>query len=533
MVYFLDIIIIYLIIKYQKMNKETELLERFYISFINLDDPKDFFYGLRDYIDFVKESPDFNRILAKLLYKKETFEDSLKKLDLIAIRKLSGIYKELSDYISQNKITENNTINEALGSYNSWLNNKTTGLTNPEGLYEDLYDIIQCLYEITDHKEFASRYIIFNTNKSYVKYYLYPKEYKEYYESLKDFKEKYKSELWGQMNEVIRYYQIIKKGKEKRKELVKSATEDNDLNATYELILSHNSLLGEWINIEEGKYHRLQFFDIKKFRPTMVRFHNYLLKELSRPPKDYFANFSLENLIKAQKVLKIVLDELELQSGNRLFGNKIPIKKLEKEDILFSEAEAILDKIDCVVVMNEELKPFIENKLYNKPLVPPLFSEKEVNENIFLLVDDFNEIRKIAEETENKIKKEREQLEKTQNKKQEKEPDNKKIEKTILFLNKQGDLCNKAKNKCYPMGGKSKRCKLIIFLVKNKGYQETSLITNEIGYNSNQMTSTEIRKIKNNIKKFLKIDGDDLLLSRKGSGYKINSIKYKIKLKDE
>ncbi len=518
------------------MSKETELLERFYISFINLNDPKDFFYGLRDYIDFIKDTPEFNRILTGLLYQKKTFENNLKELDLTAIKKLSEIHKEISDYVSQNKIN-NSTINEALRSYDSWLRGEKMGMTKTEGLHEDLYDIIEYLYKELEHKEFASRYIIFSTNKDYVKYYLYPKEYKEYYESLKDFKEKYKSELWGQMNEAIRYYQIIKKGKEKRKELVKSAVENNDFKATYELISSHDILLREWINIEEGMYDKLHFFDIKKFRPIIIRFHNYILKELSKPPKDPFANFSLENLIKAQKILKIVLDELELQSEMQLFGNKIPIKKIEKEDILLSEAEAILDKIDGVIIMNEELKPFVENKLYDKPLVPPLFSEKEVNENIFLLVDNFNELKKIAKETDNKIKEEREQLEKTQNKNQEKRPDDKKIEKIIISLNKSGELC-RGKH-CYSMEENSTRHKIVRYFAENKiyNYRSTVSITSDLGleyknyYKTigiiNQMAmgklKIKIKKIKGEIK-------NKIIEGKKDSGYRIGP-KYNIIVK--
>ena len=75
----------------------------------------------------------------------------------------------------------------------------------------------------------------------------------------------------------------------------------------------------------------------------------------------------------------------------------------------------------------------------------------------------------------------------------------------------------------------SKRHRLIKFLCENKGYQKTSLITNQVGYNNDEITGGEIRKIKNNINNFLKINDEKVLESKKGSGYKIN-LKYKIKL---
>ena len=47
--------------------------------------------------------------------------------------------------------------------------------------------------------------------------------------------------------------------------------------------------------------------------------------------------FSKEILKRIQKVLKIVLDELEFQGINELTGNKVPLKRFEKEWCKFKE----------------------------------------------------------------------------------------------------------------------------------------------------------------------------------------------------
>lgn len=260
------------------MTNPTELLERFYNSFIGLDNPKNFFVGLSDYIDFIKDTPEFDQILTGLLDQMKIIELRLNKQGLVASKKLSEIHQELFDYISQNKIN-NDTINEALGSYGSWIEGKTMGISKPEGLYQELSDIIHWLYEKPEHREFASHFMVFNERKSAIRYFLYPEEYKEYYENLQEAKARCNSELWGQIYDVMRHYQIIKTGREKGKELVKLAIEDKDFKATYELISSHSLLLGEWTSIEEGKYGKLTFFKVDKFKPIIIRFQNYLLKE--------------------------------------------------------------------------------------------------------------------------------------------------------------------------------------------------------------------------------------------------------------
>jgi hypothetical protein len=109
----------------------------------------------------------------------------------------------------------------------------------------------------------------------------------------------------------------------------------------------------------------------------------------------------------------------------------------------------------------------------------------------------------------------------------------KQIKETDLYLNQNGDLYREPKERyCYPMGEKSNRHKIIRFLVMNNGYQFTEFISTELGIESEKTIRTEIGKMKNNIKKYLKIDGKDFLQGKKESGYRINP-KYKITLKNE
>ncbi len=101
-----------------------------------------------------------------------------------------------------------------------------------------------------------------------------------------------------------------------------------------------------------------------------------------------------------------------------------------------------------------------------------------------------------------------------------------------LYLNAVGDLWREPKDKyCYPMGEKSDRHKLLRYLATNKGHKQTADISLALEGKNEQSIRTEIGKIRGNIKKYLNIDGKQVIEEgRKGSGYRIGS-KYKITIK--
>lgn len=509
------------------MQNIIENLERHFNSFMDQQNDWGFFLGLSDYVNFIINTPETEKFIFLINAERKAEEKILQKLGEETIKEIELAKEKLLKTIKDNNVSSPRLTNE-IEEYENHKNGKIIGSEPlPSSLGECLNDIILALWE-NNYKELIKDFI---DEKGRITKNDFSEKLGLYEELRRKHKEREKTALWGAWGHLCLVYISILKRDEELEKLKKDKTQ-------FFTALNLKGVFYEMKRIEEGNLDKAVQFKKETYKSYSSRIHNHLIKELSQPPKDHFTNFSLENLIKVQKVLKIVLDELELQDINRLCGNKIPIKKFDKEDILLSEAEAILAKIDCVKIMNWEIKQLFENKDY--AVLPPLFSEKDVSENLFLSflsAEDLNELKKIAEEINRKIKEKEPEI-----KNQIEKSGNKKTEKVILSLSKQGDLCNKAKGKCYAMGEKSSKCyamgekskrhKLIRFLVENKGYQETGLIASEIGYSSNQITSTEIRKIRNNIKKFLKINGEDLLTSKKGSGYKINS-KYEIRLKDK
>lgn len=93
-----------------------------------------------------------------------------------------------------------------------------------------------------------------------------------------------------------------------------------------------------------------------------------------------------------------------------------------------------------------------------------------------------------------------------------------------LYLNKDGDLYRDPKERfCYPIVAGSDRFKIVRYLAQNPGFQKTPDISAELKGKNEQSIRTEIRKIRENIKEFLKIDGKKVISAgRKGSGYSLS-----------
>ncbi|MCX6718364.1 MAG: hypothetical protein NTY81_02040 [Candidatus Staskawiczbacteria bacterium] len=293
------------------MSRETEILDRLYYSFIDLANTKDFFYGLCDYLDYVESVPEFDQIANNLLGELKIVEDKLKMLDTICVEQIKGFHKELVDYLTKNNV-DNAGIKEALNDYDGYLSGKIMGsraLT--EALHDELSEVIRFLYIIPEHKEFALKYIIFWENSPNIKHFLITDEIKLYFDLLQEGRKRYETELWGKMNDIIRYYKIIKNGRERRKVLVKEGVENHSPKAMQELMMSHDILYGEWLMVEEGKSDRQPiFYKIEKVKPTMIRFQNHIIlkmDEMERQKKQVKPQAISEGKVKVEKITIIEL----------------------------------------------------------------------------------------------------------------------------------------------------------------------------------------------------------------------------------
>lgn len=82
----------------------------------------------------------------------------------------------------------------------------------------------------------------------------------------------------------------------------------------------------------------------------------------------FFQNFSIGNLEKTQRILEVILDQLELVGYNRSTGlAKIPLDKLTQKGLNYDEVNAIIEKIDGITPLNGKIKRAY--RWFNKTLI--------------------------------------------------------------------------------------------------------------------------------------------------------------------
>lgn len=257
---------------------KVQLLERYFNAFINITKPRDFFIGMADYLDLTNSFPEFEHVNKDINAPKKELERRLEYFRTIALEKVLLIYKEISKYIKDKEIN-NREISEELKECEGWIKGDIVGSNSkPIGLHISLGDIINCLYKIPEHKDFASKYIEFYKGRpDSINRFVPIKEVWELMDLENEFKAKEDIELLGQVEDISRLYETIKRGRDIHREL----KEKKNIMDT----LGHGMILHEWKSIEEDKLFGQQrdryWFKVDKVKPWLSRLHNYLLKELT------------------------------------------------------------------------------------------------------------------------------------------------------------------------------------------------------------------------------------------------------------
>jgi hypothetical protein len=93
---------------------------------------------------------------------------------------------------------------------------------------------------------------------------------------------------------------------------------------------------------------------------------------------------------------------------------------------------------------------------------------------------------------------------------------------TIIYWNESGDLYRDPKIRyCYPMGQEKDRHKIVKYLINNKGFRTTFQIASIFENKSEEIIISEVGKINSMAQGKLSIR-DNIILGKKGSGYRIN-----------
>lgn len=285
-----------------------QILERYYNTFIEQEATKPFFLGLTDYLDYAETLPEYDLITTLISNQAKPLYEKLAVQDKTALEKINKIHKEIKRYIDKNRI-ENEIIKRLFQEYDSYLaghSRSSLGLTN--ALHNHLRDIIEILYGKNESKAFATRYIeLFDSSKAQVKRYLPLKEFDEFAEAKDEVQRGYRDAIWGAQAHIYELYDVIRKGRETHKAILERYKK-RESGATYNL-LNFGVIFGEWKSIEEGKSDRIPtFFNVKKIKPLVQRFHMHVLAHFSDARKT-LEEVSLPKEHRADKATPMLVED--------------------------------------------------------------------------------------------------------------------------------------------------------------------------------------------------------------------------------
>jgi hypothetical protein len=125
------------------------------------------------------------------------------------------------------------------------------------------------------------------------------------------------------------------------------------------------------------------------------------------------AKYSAGNRERIKRVIRIILEDLELQGINRLTGNKIPLKRFENESLDYIEVIEILKAIqreyEHFKIANLEIKKMMEppdyifdqnhaEEIYKKEVLKRLnLSEDDLKNNLIIRADSLDITVKLKE----------------------------------------------------------------------------------------------------------------------------------------
>lgn len=258
-----------------------QILERHFNGFIGLDDPKQFFLGLKDYLDYGDTVPEFDLITTQVSAMPKELMERYEKQHNEALAAVRKAHKKIAAYVAKNKV-EIPVVAEALKHYESFENKRSTS-SSPlaDALHDQLRDAIEFLYRTPEHKGFAEKLIEFSSpSKEHVRHYLPIKELQDFFETKAELERQHENELWGAQMRLYELCKIVREGHAMSKEVVARA-QRHEPGAVLDW-MNFSVIMSEWMKIEEGRADREPvFFDPKEVRPKARRFHLHVLSNFA------------------------------------------------------------------------------------------------------------------------------------------------------------------------------------------------------------------------------------------------------------
>ncbi len=315
------------------MDRFIETLERYYRS-LDQERDWDFFLNLADYVNLLKELP-IQDIVEKIREGEVQIREDLAKQEKLAVDELQGIKNEILKLIDKKKMKKSAALKEAITK----LKDYEEGTIHPTyylstRIEEGLDGIIKVLQEEGQERILKE---LFPSKKDGERVYIY--QFSAALISRQGlstiYSEKAKTELWGTYRKLLLVPNTIFDGKKRLAELERKGEENEDIKKLVEemdiiksnstpyndtsFVFSRVRMPGEISNNKQSEKfssssdERIHEFRRDDYNTYATRFHNYLLKEMSRekatPSVQSKNGFSFDNDILSYQGKEIVVSK--------------------------------------------------------------------------------------------------------------------------------------------------------------------------------------------------------------------------------
>lgn len=260
-----------------------QMLERYYKTFIEEENPKAFFLGMADYLDYANTLPEFERIKKGIAASQKPSTQEVRELERSALVEIHTAKIEIEKYVKKHGI-EDPVVKRALNDYDEYFTGTTLSSGSmPSLLHEELCDVVMALDKLPEHQAFARCFVeMSKPNGARVSRYLPIKAADDFFTAVAKLQRGQQVELWGHLQSIQSRYEVIRHGHDTRLALVERSRR-GESQATWEL-LNYTGIMHEWKQIEDEEIQRgAIYFVVSSVRPLVTRLHNYVLGHWNEP----------------------------------------------------------------------------------------------------------------------------------------------------------------------------------------------------------------------------------------------------------
>ncbi|MSU60430.1 MAG: hypothetical protein EXS52_00755 [Candidatus Staskawiczbacteria bacterium] len=340
------------------MGNQTGSLERYYNTAVQSKKDWGFFLGVADYFELIEELPELKPLIDKIFTERDKALEEIHKIEPEAVKELQDFKKELLATIKKGRIKK-----EGLQKAIEELNDLESGKLKPHNyqssrLDEGLKNLVRLLSD--DEEDFKKNYGHSGISKKHLTRQAL---------SLKLSGEKEKT-IWGAYINIRNVFRVIKEYYEHLDNLKKEKSdtetflklkkeidiiEKNGDETGFSFLYSARSSEDYFSSSKDKRIRELQR---DKYEIYLTRFHNYLVKELSRDEKaeglQHLNNLQMSKFYTAQQNVEHseIVEEITRDLPNKEFhtnkvaGEKMAKQFLEKAEFAKEIKNSILEEMN-------------------------------------------------------------------------------------------------------------------------------------------------------------------------------------------